>query len=149
MDLLKRITTGIYLLTVQAGKTRAGMIVSWVLQISRDPLLVMAGVRPDRYTHKIMGERNSFGINILYEGQEELVDRMEKPLEERFEGVEFFTGSLGTPLLKDSIGAIECKIQRVIKPGDHSLFIGEVVGQHFLKDMPPLSSWGLGKLYLG
>ena len=149
MDLLKKLVTGIYLVTVKGGKDKAGMVASWIMPVSKKPTLVAVGIRTDRYAHQLIEKEGVFGINILYQGQKELVEGFKGPLKDNFKEVEFFTGNLGIPLLHDSIGAIECKLYDTITPGDHTIFIGEVVETHFQKDLLPLDNIRFGKSYLG
>ena len=69
-----------------------------------------------------------FAVNALAESQQELsVIFSEKP-EGRFEGVDWYTGDGGAPLLRNCLATLECRVSSIIEAGDHAVFIGEVTG---------------------
>ncbi len=59
---LGKMTYGIYVLTSFHKKEVNGMIASWVSQISYDPLLIMAAVHPNRYSHQLIEKSGCFAL---------------------------------------------------------------------------------------
>ncbi|MCP4350635.1 MAG: flavin reductase family protein [Desulfobacterales bacterium] len=47
------------------------------------------------------------------------------------------------------IAYLECKVKASCNPGNHTLFIGEVVNSGFISDKTPLSSADYEGVYLG
>ena len=142
-QVLQKFLYGVYLLTCCKGEEINGMPVSWVSQISFDPQLIMVAVHKDRYSHNMIKSSGSFALNLLRKDQRPIMDQfMQKGVakEEKFKGLNFERGITGTPLLTDSIGFVECKVVSSYQPGDHTLFIAEVIRACWYGDAPLLSS---------
>ncbi len=145
-----KMTFGIYVLTTAYKKTINGMIASWVSMISYNPPLIMAAVHPNRYSHKIIEKSACFALNILSQNQKNLLSRFKGPdPNAKFTGIDYKKGITGSPILSDCIGCIECKIVEHYKPGNHTLYIGEIIDAKSLKDSIPLSTLDYEGVYLG
>ncbi|MBI2876357.1 MAG: flavin reductase [Candidatus Tectomicrobia bacterium] len=149
---LKRLISGVYLLTCCRGEEINGMPVSWASQVSSRPPLVMVAVRPDRYSHAMIEASGAFALSLLGRGQPGLVDRFMHPgplKAEKFQGLEVERGVTGCPLLRDAAGFLECRVVGSQRPGDHTLFLGEVVAAGWYRDLPLLSMNDYGHSYGG
>ena len=123
-----KMTYGIYVLTSRAGDTVNGMIVSWVSQVSYDPPLIMAAVHPNRYSHQLIEKGDGFALHILSDAQTDFLARFKKPeVKNKFSALNWTTGQTGFPILRDCLAYLECKLKTHYRPGNHSLFIGEVI----------------------
>lgn len=128
---LRMIPYGLYILTVE---NKEGLVVAstvnWVTQASFEPPLVVVGVKADSQTHSVIKETESFALNVLGKGQQNLAFTFFKPLEREgytIGGEPFFDGETGSPVFKNTPAFIECKLVETVEKGDHSVFIGEVV----------------------
>ncbi|MDP8254298.1 MAG: flavin reductase family protein [Candidatus Alcyoniella australis] len=150
-DALAKLHYGLYILTVEEGGEVNGMPVSWVSQVSFDPPLVMIAVHSSRYTHQMLESAGSFALNLLKPEQAALVPRFKLKGEQRshkFDGLELERGSIGAPLLRDSVASIECEIVKTFVPGDHTLFFGLVRDVRLNEpDSPVLGVDDFGKGY--
>lgn len=150
LKVLEKMTYGIYVFTSAAGQVINGMIASWVSQISYDPLLLMAAVHPNRYSHDLVKNKGSFALNIISKNQKEYLTRFKGPDPElKFSSVEWKKGITGVPVLTGCIGYLECKVKDVYRPGNHTLFVGEVVAGKFISDGTPLTTLDYEGVYLG
>jgi flavin reductase (DIM6/NTAB) family NADH-FMN oxidoreductase RutF len=70
---------------------------------------------------------NNFGINVLAENQRHLSDRFARKGHDRFDGLEWQSGTTGVPLLTGVLAAIECRTSQWFTAGDHDVFVGEMV----------------------
>lgn len=147
---MAHMTYGIYILTTRLESAINGMIVSWVSQVSYDPPLFMVAVHCNRYTHGLLVKSGYFALHILSRDQKELLDRFKGPVaREKFEAIAWEDGVTGCPILTDCIGCIECCITRSLAPGNHTLFIGEVVNAVFNAEKRPLCTLDYEGCYLG
>ena len=148
---LGKLINGVYLLTCCRGEEVNGMPVSWVSQVSSEPVLVMVAVRPDRYSHAMIDESGAFALNLLGKDQKELVDRfMRRGVKaDKFENLAFEKGRTGCPILRDSAGFLECRVLSSLQPGDHTLFFGEVVEAGRQKEVFLLTIADYGHSYGG
>lgn len=128
LSAFRQMTYGIYVLTTIDKQTINGMIVSWVAQVSYDPALIMAAVHTDRYSHKLMGKSGCFALHVLERSQKEMLIRFKDPdPAKKFSGINWEPGQTGVPVLKDCMAWFECKVKERHDPGNHTLFVGEVV----------------------
>ena len=147
---LKHMTYGIYVLTTRFEDTLNGMIASWVSQISYEPPLILAAVHPNRYSHTLLHKSGHFALHIIARGQRDLLSRFKGPdPEKKFASIQWSEGLTGCPILKECIGFMECRIRQHLSPGNHTLFIGEVVRAGFNAAHPPLSTLDYEGCYLG
>lgn len=87
-------------------------------------MLVCIGTRSA--VHETFFSSNAFGINILAENQQSLADQFARSGEDRFSGVGWRLGPLGSPWLDAALAQFECKTVERHPAGDHTIFLGEV-----------------------
>jgi len=151
-DLLRLVEYGCYLLTCGSHEEINAMPLSLFMQVSFKPPMVMAGVSPQRYSHKMIKDSKVFAVVFLRKDQKDLVDRFKlrsDKKELKFKGIEWEKGVTGAPILKDCLGYIECRVRDRISCGDHTLFVGEVVLEKVVNPGPLLMTSDLGKAYTG
>ena len=147
---MAHLTYGIYVLTTRFENTINGMIASWVSQVSYEPPLILAAVHPNRYSHELLQNSGHFALHLLAREQKEMLARFKGPDPgEKFASVEWKDGVTGCPVLADCIGCLECRITHHIAPGNHTLFIGEVVNAVFNAQRTPLCTLDYEGCYLG
>ena len=119
---------GIYVLTTRLDNTYNGMIASWVSQVSHTPPLIMVAVHPNRFSHGLLAESGCFALHVLDRSQKTLLGRFKGPEPaEKFAGLEWQAGQTGCPVLRDCLAWFECTVTERLAPGNHSLFIAEVI----------------------
>ena len=129
---LRMISHGLYLLTVvHQGRLNASTV-SWLSQASFEPPLVMVGVKVNTPTHTMVEETGQFAINLLAVSQTEMAQTFFKHADhegDRLSGYSFEPGPVtGAPLFLDAPAWFECKITDIVKGGDHTVMVAEVVG---------------------
>ena len=138
---LWKLPTGLYVLGSRDGERRNGMTISLVMQVSSGPTkLVAAAVLKDAFTHELMEAGGVFGLSLLDREDRAIVRKFVKPVEVdaaamTLNGFPFHDGPVtGAPILDQSVAWLDCRITSGVDCGDHTLFLGEVVGAGFLKD---------------
>jgi flavin reductase (DIM6/NTAB) family NADH-FMN oxidoreductase RutF len=58
-------------------------------------------------------------------------------------------GTKGCPILKDCIAALECQVKHIYDPGNHTLFVGEILEAKSFSEEPPLNSMEFDRVYIG
>jgi flavin reductase (DIM6/NTAB) family NADH-FMN oxidoreductase RutF len=129
---LRMIPYGLYVLTGEARDGRvAASTVNWVTQASFEPPLVAVGVKADSHSHEVIKDAGAFALNVLGKGQQDMAFGFFKHTEregDTIAGESFTSGAKGAPILDNAAAHIECTLIDTVEKGDHSLFIGEVVG---------------------
>jgi len=147
---LKKMTYGIYVLTTSHQGAINGMIASWVAQVSYEPLLIMVAVHPNRYSHRLIEQSGCFVLNVPAREQAEFLERFKgADPAAKFASLAWKRGKTGCPVLKDCVAYFECRLNAKFSPGNHTLFIGEVVHAELLSGQTPFSSNDFDGIYLG
>ena len=148
---LKKLTTGIYVVTSKQGSEINGMVASWVSQVSFSPPLIMVAIKQGRYSHGMIREGKVFAINILGKKQKKMVSvfKGKDKAEKKFISIPYEVKRTGVPIIKDALAFLDCKLISKVTTGDHTLFIGEVLEGDVIKEGNPLSSNDLESTYGG
>ena len=139
-QLLGRFATGVTVVTTRApssGSEPIGMTASSVASVSLDPPLVLVSVDRRHEMHTALEAASHFVLNVLAADQEALSRRFAADAPNRFGGVGFRPNKQGIAVLDGVVAHIECEKQAAIPAGDHTVFIGLVVGGN-VTDRRPL-----------
>ncbi len=109
------------------------MAATWHSPISFNPPLYGVSVAPKRFTHSLIRETGSFGVNLLPYGMMDSVhtcgrvSRREREDKLELAGIKVFRGpEMGIPLVMGAYASMECELVEEIELGDHTWFVGEV-----------------------
>jgi len=130
-QLLGRFATGVTVLTTRAPSPEGepiGMTASSVASVSLDPPLVLVSVDQQHEMHAALQAAPSFVLNVLAADQEAISRRFAGDEPNRFSGVGFRTNKQGIAVLDGVLAHIECEKQTAIPAGDHTVFLGLVIG---------------------
>lgn len=139
-----KISYGLYVVSSLDGKRINGQICNTLFQITSDPPRFAVGINHQNLTHEYMEKSESFAASILGKEDQRIVRRFgyRSGREfDKFKGIPIIKERTGCPILKDSIGYIECKLikEMQVDAGTHSIFVGDVVGGKTFKDEEPLT----------
>jgi flavin reductase (DIM6/NTAB) family NADH-FMN oxidoreductase RutF len=148
---LRRVASGVTVLTVCDGDLWHGTTVSAVVAISRDP--VVLGVclrRPSAFT--AMAERSgAFSVNVLSDAQAPLAARFadpERPMgRAQFDGLSIAPDpETRAPLIGGCLAHLACRLADRHAIGDHHMLVAHVVGGRHDHAGEPLLTFG-GRLF--
>lgn len=129
---LRKLTYGMWIMSASAGGELEASTVTWLTQVSFVPPLVVVGVRAGTHLHEVAEKSGSFALHLITEDQKELAERFIKPTEivdGRIGGYGYRPGPVtGSPLLDGFPAWLEARVVEIVKRGDHSAFVAEVVG---------------------
>ncbi|WP_420633106.1 flavin reductase family protein [Candidatus Palauibacter sp.] len=138
---LANLAGGVVIVTTSdwRGQPR-GMTATAVCSVSIEPPLVMACVHREAATHRAIGHSRAFALNLLPARSEDLARRFASSRRAKFDGLRTETGETGAPILADAMAHCECKVERAVDAGDHTIYIGRVleVGYEKGEERPPL-----------
>jgi len=147
---LGTMTYGIYGLTTFYQDDINGMIASWVSQVSYEPLLLMVAVHQNRFSHRLIKQSSCFALHALTRAQSDFLQRFKgSGSKEKFTGLRWRRGITGCPVLSDCLAYFECTVKAEYTPGNHTLFIGEVLAAQVVSPGDPLSTLDYDGVYLG
>ena len=122
------------LLTTQYKGQVNIMTVAWVCPVSLGPPLVMVAIHPSRYTHDMLKQSEECVLNIPGRPLAEQVIRCGTLSGEDVDkvasvGLTLESGRrLQVPWVAECLAHLECAVVDLVAPGDHTLFVVEVLG---------------------
>lgn len=149
---LRQITYGLYVATARDANGCAGGTINWLSQSSFAPPLVMAGIQRDSSLHQAIVASRAFVIHIVGRSQKDLATSFFKGATlngDTLNGFRFESGVTGAPVLVDPPAWFECRVVDEVRRGDHTIFVGEVVGAGVRRDEEPLTLREAGFAYGG
>lgn len=131
---LRLIPYGMFVLTTHAkeGAEIGAATINWVTQASFKPPLIAIGVKGDSRVHQHIKDTGVFAMNVIGKDQRDMAFTFFKPQERDGNSIggEAFEVGLesGCALLLNTPAWWECKVVAAVEQGDHTLFVGELVG---------------------
>ncbi|MEM3670148.1 MAG: flavin reductase family protein [Thermoprotei archaeon] len=127
---MSRFATGVTVVTTVHQGEKMGSTVQAFSSISLNPKLVMVSLNSEGRTKKYIEASGIFAVSVLSEKDSDVSKRFADPTlnaEQRFSGIEWFTGITGSPIISSAIAYVECSVKQRVEAGDHTIFIGEVL----------------------
>jgi flavin reductase (DIM6/NTAB) family NADH-FMN oxidoreductase RutF len=116
-----------------------GLTANAIASLSLEPLLVLVCVEKDADTHDCIRSMGAFAINILKSDQETLARRFAAwEVDRKFDGLAHHTEMTDSPILDDALAWLDCRVHAEHDGGDHTIFVGEVVGGDATEGTPLL-----------
>ena len=151
--MLRKIPHGVYIVGVKADSQVNAFTATWLTQVSFTPPLIALGIRKDSHSFEMVKQGRVFSVNFVGKNQKPLVEHFVKPSTsagEKLKDVRVLLGKIGSPILEEAIGFIECEVREIAnEQGDHAVVIGEVVGAGVHRDEPALTLMDTGWHYGG
>jgi flavin reductase (DIM6/NTAB) family NADH-FMN oxidoreductase RutF len=141
----------IWLVTAQADCRRSGLIATFVnpASIVAELPRMVVGLARSQYTWELVEASNAFALHLLGEQHLDWVWRFGLQSgrdSDKLAGLEWAAGRTGSPILKDAIGWMDCRVEARQHAGDRTLYLAEVVESRVTHFGPPLTEKGLLQL---
>ena len=110
------------------------MVAAWHTPVSANPPILAVCIAPNRLTHRLLENGGEFTVNVP---PYSLLDKVE--IAGFNSGLNYDKSKLfhyipamkvNVPVIEEAIGTIECKVNRMLEMGDHSVIFGNVVAAH-------------------
>lgn len=129
---LRRLEYGVYVVSMGKGDEGNAFTGSWISQVSSEPPMVAIAVHNKHQSAMLLNEQDSYVVNLLPENGVAVAKTYYGPAESGYEKLKAKDISAapvtGTAKLNGAAGFLDCKIVDRVKTGNHTLYIGEVVG---------------------
>lgn len=137
---MSQFASGVTVVTTEHEGTPYGITVASFASLSLHPPLVLICIEKAAKSHDAIAAAGRFGVSILAHDQAEVSGRFaSKKIDDKFAGVSHRRGEeLGLPLIDGAICTLECRVHQQLPGGDHSIFVGEVIGARTSDDKPLL-----------
>ena len=123
-----RFATGVAVAAVtdEAGVPH-GLTVSSFTSVSLEPPLILICLGHAVTNIEEFRRARYLGLSFLREEQRSLSDHFARKGYDRFEGVAWYHGETGVPLVAGAVGAMECTAYQRFTSGDHDILVCEVI----------------------
>lgn len=134
------IPSGLFIVCAQNPETKIidGYLASWVQQVSFEPLLISLAAKPGRPAYDLIKSGETFTINVVGDHEKNYLkhfwsgyDPEKNPFEK---DVPHDVSPNGGILMKEAKSVIECQLDSMIDPGDHSIVIAKVLESYINDD---------------
>ena len=107
--------------------------IAWAGSVCSDPPMLSISVRPERYSHAIIQATREFVVNIPSPRQAKVVDwcgTVSGRNVDKFADTGLTPAKalkVQCPIITECLLNIECRVQKFLKLGSHTMFVAEVV----------------------
>ena len=112
--------------TLDRERQPHGLTATAFTSVSLEPPLVLVCIDKKTETYPHFAPAGVFAVNFLGAEQRDLSQHFAKHGGDKFSGLAWQRGVLGTPILAGSIGHVECRIINGYEGGDHTIYVGEI-----------------------
>ena len=134
----------LWIVTAAAGPRRGGLLATFVNTASIVPHLprVVVGLARHHHTWELVEASGAFALHLLGEEHLPWVFRFGLTSgreEDKLEGLSIRSGPTGSPLLTETRGCLDCRVEARLDTGDRTLYLAEVVEGELIRPGPPLT----------
>jgi flavin reductase (DIM6/NTAB) family NADH-FMN oxidoreductase RutF len=108
-----------------------GLTMTAVCSASLEPPLLLVCLDHGSNTLRAVRESNSFTVNYIARGHEDVAMKFAKKADDKFDGlaVSVADNGIGGPVLVEKAAAhAVCEVEQFVEAGDHTVVVGAVVG---------------------
>jgi flavin reductase (DIM6/NTAB) family NADH-FMN oxidoreductase RutF len=135
---LWKIPNVLCLIGSRSGGEWNGMTLSWLTQVSLEPVLVAIGVDTKAVTNRLIRGGGAFSVNLWDRSDTRTFVKFSKPAvkdDMTLNGRPIREGRLGVPIFEEAVAWMECRVVHDVPVGTHDIFLGEVVDAGFRPDV--------------
>lgn len=133
----------IFVLTAAHQDRSSGQIVCWVVPATIVPQVprILVGIGRTTFTRELIELSRRFALNLLGRDQWPLVAhfgfRSGREID-KFATFPFEHGTTGSPILRGTVGYLECEVRTVFDAGSHLFYLADVIEGKVMTDRSPL-----------
>ncbi len=127
-EVLGHFATGVTIVSAMEDGEPVGFTCQSFTSLSLEPPMVAIAPAKSSTSWPRIAKAGAFCVNILAADQEALCRAFAVSGGDKFAGVPWRPGALGTPILEGSLAWVECELESIHDAGDHELVTGRVVG---------------------
>jgi flavin reductase (DIM6/NTAB) family NADH-FMN oxidoreductase RutF len=129
---LGRFCSGVTVVTVADADGNHGMTASAFTSVSLEPPLVLVCVGKKGQMHARLAEATGFAVNVLDSAQESVSNRFagwwDKNTSKWADLTIEAAPVSGAAWIGESLASLDCEVHERLEGGDHTIYIGRVVG---------------------
>lgn len=123
--------TGVTIVAAKQGDLLRGITVSSFTSVTLEPPLILVCVQKKTDVAQVIADSGAFAVSMLGEGQEAISNQFAgfglSDGDDRFAGIPIHYATTGSPIVKEAMGWLDCRVYEIYDGHTHQVFIGEVV----------------------
>ncbi len=125
--ILRHYPSGVTVVTSLKNGEPRGITLTSFASVSADPPMVLICVNREARSYLYIATSGIFCVNILASTQRDLAEHFSgKVRDEQFRDVAYSVAATGAPVLRGSLGFLDCTVTAEHHAGSHSIFVGNV-----------------------
>lgn len=128
-DALAHHPSGVVLVSVAQGGSYRALTASSFCSVSLEPPLILVCLDIYAATRDVVAEEGIFNVSLLSRRQEFLAERFagRAPLADpRWSDIPHRLGTNGVPIPEGCVAWFECRLERIMRAGDHDIAVAAV-----------------------
>ena len=143
-QLFQRIDREVWVVTAAHAGRRGGLVATFVAPSSIVPEMprIIMGIAKTHETWKLIEGSGAFAAHLIEPAQAELVWRFGLTSSrdvDKFAGLEVDRAATGSPILRDALAWLDCRVETRMDTGDRTIYLGAVCEGASKSDARPLS----------
>jgi flavin reductase (DIM6/NTAB) family NADH-FMN oxidoreductase RutF len=130
-SLFERVDREVWIVTAAHADRWAGLVATFVEPASIVPEMprIIAGIAKTHETWKLIEASGAFAVHLVDESRADLVwsfGTQSSRDVDKFAGLEVATAVTGSPILRDALAWLDCRVETRMDTGDRTVYLGEV-----------------------
>jgi len=134
---LGKFATGITVISIYSNGTKIGKTVNSFSALSLSPPLILFALDKKASSLNLFKKTNFLSVNILGSKQSDISKIFAKK-DAKWKKVSFTFSKHDTPIINNCLANLECRKIKILKEGDHMIFICKVINASFDDTIKPL-----------
>ena len=123
---LSKFPTGVTVIAINSANKPIGKTVNSFTSLSLSPPLILFSLCKKSSSINSFKKTTYLSINVLSKKQKDISINFAKT-KSQWKNIKFINSQLNTPIIKNCISNLECKVFKLIPAGDHIIFICRVI----------------------
>jgi flavin reductase (DIM6/NTAB) family NADH-FMN oxidoreductase RutF len=143
-QVFERVDREVWIVTAARSGRRAGLVATFVAPASIVPEMprVIAGIAKTHETRNLIEASGAFAVHLLAESQTDLVWQFglqSSRAVDKFAELPIQTSVTGSPILRDALAWLDCRVETRMDTGDRTVYLAEVLDCDSRSDARPLT----------
>lgn len=136
--ILKNITQGVYVISVNDKGEKNAFTAAWVMQVSFDPLLICFSINPKHRSYSLLKKGKVCCISVLNNQQFNIAVHFGQSIPDKMSAYQWLETKSGAPALTESLAYFDCCVDNFSTVGDHEIVLCKVINAEIITPGEPM-----------
>ncbi len=143
-SVFRRVNRVVWVVTAADQSRRGGLVATWVSQASLDRRrpVVLAGIAPNHFTSELIDTSGAFALHLISKDQISHAWNFaigSGRVRDKLAGLQTNTATTGSPILRDCLAWLDCRVFARLNCGDRIFYWADVVASGDIGNGQPLT----------